>query len=455
MLRKLLLSTLLACALLIASGCHHKVQNPLASVDSKQPDKILYDRAMQAINSGQYDTARTLLETLINTYPDSEFLARAKLSIGDAWLAEGGTVGMQQAEAEYKDFQTFFPNLPEAAEAQYKVGEIHFRQMEKPDRDYNHAMRAQEEYRTMIQQYPDSPLIPKAKQRLREVQEILAQRQFAIARFYDVLGNLPAAQARLQSVVDSYPLFSQMDEALYMLGNTYNKEAKNIKAVKTETKDQQAAQERGVASLQQAAINAYSKIITRYPAMRRADDARARLRELGAPVPTPTPEALAESKAEEASRSSQSRIDSLMGTFQGHPDTSMAAKTGEPSLSEEEVVNAAALVRDMNAAIAGTSVTGEHSLGVESVGSGKGTPGENQPTPGSSAQDSTQNNQAAPPPSAPPQVNEVPQDSGSSTGTPQAASGANGTQAQSADSKQDSTSNKKKSKKGLRKIIPF
>src|SRR4051812_49966873 len=93
------------------AGCHHnKVSNPIANVDSKQPDKVLFDRAMEAMKKGKYDVARITLQTLINTYPDSEFIARAKLAVGDSWYAEGTTASYQQAEVEYKDFITFFPN---------------------------------------------------------------------------------------------------------------------------------------------------------------------------------------------------------------------------------------------------------------------------------------------------------------------------------------------------------
>src|SRR5204862_6827794 len=107
----------LSIALMVA-GCHHnKVNNPIANIDSKQPDRVLCDRAMDAMKKGEYDVARITLQTLINTYPDSELIARAKLAVGDSWYAEGTTASYQQAEVEYKDFSTFFPQLPEAAEA--------------------------------------------------------------------------------------------------------------------------------------------------------------------------------------------------------------------------------------------------------------------------------------------------------------------------------------------------
>src|SRR5690242_16024803 len=80
-----------------------KVNNPLANVGSKQPDKVLFDRAMDALKHNRFDVARLTLQTLINTYPDSEFIARAKLGVADSWYAEGGSAALAQAEVEYKD----------------------------------------------------------------------------------------------------------------------------------------------------------------------------------------------------------------------------------------------------------------------------------------------------------------------------------------------------------------
>jgi len=210
---------LLALALTLTVACtNKKAVNPLANVGSKQPDKVLFDRAMDAMKHNRFDVARMTLQTLINTYPDSEFIARAKLAVADSWYDEGGSTAMQQAEIEYKDFITFFPNMPEAVEAQLKIANIHYQEMEKPDRDYTHAMRAEEEYRALIQEYPDSKLVPKAKQRLREVQEVLADREFGIGRFYYLRMAYPASIARLKTLVDRYPLYSGADQALYLLG---------------------------------------------------------------------------------------------------------------------------------------------------------------------------------------------------------------------------------------------
>lgn len=449
MVRKILVSAVLAGAVLASSGCHHKVQNPLANIDSKQPDKTLFDRSMDSMKKARYQEARTLLETLINTYPDSEYIARAKLALGDAWYNEGGKAAWQQAESEYKDFQTFFPNLPEASEAQLKIASMHYREMEKPDRDYAEAQRAADEYKQMIQQYPDSPLVPQAKQKLREVQEILAERQYRIAHFYYLRDNLAASQARLQSLTESYPLYSASDEALFELGNIYEKEAAGLRKQKLP----EAQKEKLVAQYEKKAIDAYSKIITRYPATDRVGDAKRRLQALKAPIPEPTAEALAESKAEEASREKLKLVAKLSGNFKKHPNVAPAAKIGEPNLQEETVTSAPAIINALTAQVSG--VAPSNSVGVQTVGTGTGTPDANEKAPGTA--DTTPVEGAGPKP-APPQVNEIQkadpttQSSGQTTAEDKTAGTDN--KAASADPKKESSS-KKKEKKGLRKLIPF
>lgn len=444
----------LACALFLA-GCHHKVQNPMANIDSKQPDKGLFDRAMDSMKHGHFEEARTLLENLLNTYPESEYVARAKLAIGDAWYTEGGTAAWGQAEVQYKDFQTFFPNMPEAAEAQLKIATMHYRQMEKPDRDFAQATHAAEEYKVLISQYPDSPLVPEARQRLREVQECLAERQYRIAHFYLLRENLAASQARLQSLINSYPLYSGVDQALFELGELYEKEAA---ALRHQPNVNGALKEKLAAQFQNHAIEAYTRILTRYPAMSRADDARHRLQALNAPVPTPTAEAMAASKAEEQSRSSMTLSQRVMGDFKKHPNLARAAKVGDPSMKPEETISATALVKEMNNQLLGAAAAGT-SLTTEAVGGGKGAPpGSSAATPSGSSNTAASDpgtvgsahSDGTPPTAAPTQVNEIQK---SAVDSPEGTQ-ATGTGSNSTDNKQDSSS-KKKGKKGLRKLIPF
>jgi outer membrane protein assembly factor BamD len=304
--------------------------NPLANVKSKQPDKELFDKAMLALKKGKFDVARLDLQTLLNTYPETEYAMRAKLAIGDTWYKEGGSAALQQAEAEYKDFITFFPNTPEAAEAQMKVGDIYFQQMEKPDRDPQNAVHAEQEYRTMIQDFPDSTLIPRAKQRLREVQEVLAQRQFEIGTYYSTRENWAATIARLQTVTDSYPLFSHSDQTLITLGDAYATEAQ----IASRLNIPPAAKTELVKIYNDRAGAAWERVVLRYPMAPHVEDAKDRLIALGRPVPEPTQQELAESEAEEGSRVNVKLKDRALLLIKHGPSTIESARVGEPTLSD-------------------------------------------------------------------------------------------------------------------------
>jgi outer membrane protein assembly factor BamD len=469
-----------------------KVKNPLANIGSKQPDKVLFDRAMDAMKHNRFDVSRMVLQTLINTYPDSEFIARAKLAVADSWYAEGGGTALAQAEIEYKDFKTFFPNMPEAAEAQLKVANIHYQQMEKPDRDYTHAMRAEEEYRSLILEFPDSKLVPEAKQRLLEVQEVLADREFRIGRFYYLRESYPAGIARLRSAVDRYPLYSKADETLYLLGQAYEGEITMLRARQVN----EAAKALMIQQFTKGAAEAYSRILTRYPLMNRAEDAKARLQALHQPVPRPTKAAVAQNKAEEDSRRETGMFGKLMRNFQKHPDVAQATKVGEPTLVDPPPISATEVVQQATRALAGPGAPSNNTVSVETVG--KGAPPPDQAAPRSDApvpeNSATAPDTTAPPaadanelkPNVPADPNElkpnVPSDGSQALPPPQQVNeirpgaenqGANGNSGQAASSdgktgdaassssqkKEDDdtvvSSSKRKKKKGLRKIIPF
>jgi outer membrane protein assembly factor BamD len=270
---------------------------------------------------------------------------------------------------------------------------MHYNQMEKPDRDYTHAMRAEDEYRAMIQQYPESKLVPEAKQRLREVQEVLAERQYSIGRFYFLRESYPAAIARLKTLVDTYPLYSEADEALMMLGHANENEATLLK----NSKMPEAPKMRLVNQYRADAGKAYARIVERYPGSDRADDARARLKELGQPIPKPTPEAIAEYKAEAQSRGESSRIHSVMSNFHKAPnDLVRAPHVGEPPLVDPPPTGAPDLIRAATFTAAGVPNAGSSTANIEKVNPNDT---KNDPVPRS---DATPQPDAAPRADAPP-----------------------------------------------------
>ncbi|HEY6373003.1 MAG TPA: outer membrane protein assembly factor BamD [Candidatus Sulfotelmatobacter sp.] len=486
MSRRISLIVVLGMLLTLTIACtNKKAVNPLANVGSKQPDKVLFDKAMDAMRHNRFDVARLTLQTLINTYPDSEYIARAKLAVGDSWYAEGGTAALAQAEQEYNDFEIFFPNMPEAAEAQLKIANIHYQQMEKPDRDYTNAKRAEDEYRKLILQYPESKLVPEAKQRLLEVQEVLAEREFEIGRFYYLRESYPASIARLQTLVERYPLYSRADEAEYLLGQNYEGQMARMRL--TPTCDvhgiprgctTEAIKARYLDEFTKEAAQAYDRIITRYPLMDRADDARKRLAALHQPIPRPTKAAVAQNRAELASRSESTTVQKLMGLMKKGPDVAQAAKVGEPPLVDPTAVAANQVIhRETMAVAAGMSETGTATVEIVKPNQPDATTPPSDATPPGGSPFGNTAAATTPPagpdpnelkPTAPPDPNELkPVDSGSEALPPppqvneihqgqsssSSATASNDSSAPASD--QDLSSSKKKKKKGLKKLVPF
>src|SRR5665213_1721075 len=406
-----------AIAVTLLTGClgKKKAAAPVAGT-SAEPDKVLYEKAMADMKHGRYATGRLALQTVINTYPDSEYLAKAKLAIGDSYFKEGGTTGLKQSVVEYKDFITFFPFLDESAYAQLQIATAHYHQMEKPDRDHAEAVQAEAEYQTFLEKYPNSPLRPQAEQHLRDVQEVLAEGNFRVADFYYLRAAYRAAGARLIELTTRYPLYSQADQANWMLGQIYEKTEHNDIAAKY-----------------------YARIVKDYPLSPLTGDAKNKLVKFGVPVPPADPTAVARMQQEQ-NAPRPGLIKRSMGILKNSPDYSAAARSGDPTMtpaseSGDETIGFS-LQPSVPAVATGSSVGS--SATVETI------------TPGSA--------NALPAPAATP-ADSTPASTDATTGTASGTSTTDSTAttpatttAPPAHSNQESTSKKKS---GLRKLIPF
>jgi len=395
----------------LLAGCVGKKNTAPVAGTSVEPDKVLYTKATNDMKHGRYSVGRLALQTLINTYPDSEYLAKAKLAIGDSYYKEGGTAGLKQSIVEYKDFITFFPFLDESANAQMQIAMAHYRQMEKPDRDHAEAVQAEAEFQTFLEKYPNSTLVPQAEQHLRDVQEVLAEGNFRVANFYYIRTAYRAAGARLIELTNRYPLYSQADQANWMLGQIYEKGEHN-----------------------EIAARYYSRIVKDYPLSSLAGDAKNKLVKFGVPVPPADPTAVARMQKEQ-SADRPGMVKRTMSFLKTSPDVSAAAHTGPPTMTpaSESGDETIGFGLQPNANVVPASSIG-NTAAVETI-----TPGSPDALPQPPA--ATPATDAAP---------AAPDTTPAATDTTQPASAT--TPAPPANTSQESTSKKKS---GLRKLNPF
>jgi outer membrane protein assembly factor BamD len=277
--------------------------------------------------------------------------------------------------------------------------------------------------------------------------------------------------------VDRYPLYSGADQALYLLGQSYEGE---IEMVRSNPRANEVVKSKMIEEFTKNAAEAYSKIITRYPAMDRALDAKARLEALHQTVPRPTRAALELNKKELASRQEASFMSGMMGNLGKRPDVSKTPHMGEPTMVDPAPVTATDVVRQATRALGGGE-SGDNKLKVETV---NGTVPPNQEVPRSDAPgpDAV----TAPPQEQPPAPNPNQPNTAAGELTPnvadpnelkpnvaadpnalpplqqsneiEAGSSSSATKVSSSSSKDDLvdiSSSKKRKKKGLGKLNPF
>jgi outer membrane protein assembly factor BamD len=358
----------------------------------------------------------------------------------------------------------------------------------------------------MLLKYPQSPLAPQAEQRLREVQEVLADGEYKIAHFYYTKQDYRASAARILEVVNRYPLYSQSDEALWMLGDIYTR-------VKIGSKNED---QRNYWSALSGKV--YAQIVEQYPLSPRAQEAKGRLKQMGLPVPASNPDAVIRMQKErdyEKQHHQSALLKAPKNMIHTAPDVSLAAHVGSPNLNPPDDAVAASEVLKPNSGGASnfslTGVTAGGSADASSTGSSTGptkqedaatsqTTVESGPGGGTilgvqiiQQRDTNATNGANPPaagtdqtapPAAPPQPAANPADSAPSATTPSGATSsapatatgqtagtqapaqtdqsstdstssgqtATSSQSSSSDDSKDSTSKKKK---GARKLIPW
>ena len=236
-------------------------------------DRELFIVATREVRKKRFDVGRLLFQTIITTYPDSPYLPMAKLAVADSFFLEGGTSSLIQAIAAYQDWLTFFPTHALADRVVLKIGEAEMRQIGLPDRDASRAKRAEVRLKALLQQYPNTILKKDAEERLAQVQNNLGLHNLYIANYYYTQSvnqgksGLKGAQSRYLEILDKYPQFGYMDEALYKLAVTYM----------TEEETDQAARY-------------FQRIVRDYPNSEWVAKSKEQLELIGASIPEPNPD---------------------------------------------------------------------------------------------------------------------------------------------------------------------
>lgn len=264
----------LCLGLTLLSGCASANGRRAVPPGTAQPDQFLYDRGLESLENQKWLTAREFFKQVTETYTQSQVRPDAKLGIGDSYIGEGSPESLVLAISEFQEFLSFYPTHQRADYAQYKLGLAHFRQMRTAQRDQTETRDAVREFETFFVRYPNSTLVPDAKNRLREAKDRLSEAEFEVGRFYWRVRWYPGAIDRLSTLLKDDPQFTGRDGAYYYLGESLIQ-----------------------VNRQAEALPLYEKLVTEFQQSTYLVDAKKRIEAIksGAPIPG-TPAAVAAKK---------------------------------------------------------------------------------------------------------------------------------------------------------------
>jgi outer membrane protein assembly factor BamD len=206
-------------AIAVLSACAGQTRGAVPA-GTTEPDKFLFDKGTAALNAKKWLTAREFFKQVTETYTQSAFRPDAKLGIGDTYLGEGTAEALVLAINEFREFLSFYPTHRRADYAQLKLGMAHFRQMRHPQRDQTETREAIKEFETFVARYPNSSLMPEAKQRLREARDRLSESDYLVGYFYYRQKWYVGAVDRFKAVLKDDPGYTGRDALYYYLADS-------------------------------------------------------------------------------------------------------------------------------------------------------------------------------------------------------------------------------------------
>lgn len=208
----------------------------LAACSSKPIDKTagwspnrIHAEAKDEMNSGGYDVAIPLLETLEGRAAGTPLAQQAQLDKAYAQFKNGDKV---EAVATLDRFIRLHPASPALDYALYMKGVINFNdelglfsflsRQDLSERDQRAAKEAYESFNELVTRFPDSRYTPDARARMIYTVNALAQYEVHVARYYYNRGAYVAAVSRAQQAITDYRDAPALEEALYILIQSYD-----------------------------------------------------------------------------------------------------------------------------------------------------------------------------------------------------------------------------------------
>jgi len=186
-----------------------------------QPDATLVNKASNMYARSRFSQAVDLYRKTVEENPDSPYRKQSVLGLADS-LYKDKNYG--EAALYYERFTELYPLDALTARSYFYQAMCFYHDTHEADRDQTNTKKAIGAFSRFVDKYPNDLMAPLARQYIAEMDSLLAGSRMEIARYYHRVGKNSAAIGRLNDFLDEYPDSIDVNEALFMLGESYYRE---------------------------------------------------------------------------------------------------------------------------------------------------------------------------------------------------------------------------------------
>jgi outer membrane protein assembly factor BamD len=178
----------------------------------------LYLRGTEALQAKKWSDAIAAFERFTLTFPNHQRLPEARYRLAEAYMGRKEYV---TAALEFNRLANDYPAGPWADDSRYMVCVSYYELAPGPQLDQEYTRSAIDHCQSLITYYPDSEFVPKARDRVTELTNRLAEKEFNTADFYFRKQGYDSSIVYFETVVREYPQTPWAPRALARMHEVY------------------------------------------------------------------------------------------------------------------------------------------------------------------------------------------------------------------------------------------
>ena len=202
--------------LIFINSCSKKVEKISIIKEKKINLQMIdaYKEGVKAFEEGDVLFAAKKFNEAEILYPQSEWAPKSVLMAAYAYYSQDYYF---DAMSELERFIKKYPKHKRLNYAHFLLAICHYEQIIDEKKDLGPLMRAQKEFKFVVNNYPDSDFALDSKYKLDLINDVLASKEIFLGRYYMKKEKWVAAINRFKQVVEIYDTTIYIEEALHRL----------------------------------------------------------------------------------------------------------------------------------------------------------------------------------------------------------------------------------------------